>query len=195
LDEKELIQQSKAGNKSAMNTLLKDNYKLVYGYVLKMTGNIQLAEDIVQETMFKAMVNLEKFKPEAKFSTWLVTIATNQYRDMLRKKKRFAEIEDIDIDQIYTNKNRNSIESLAGDSASCMDGIEEQVISKFTVKRVIDILMKLSYEKRASFILKNYYGYKYEEIAQILECPIGTVRSRIHYCVEHILKEFERGEV
>jgi RNA polymerase sigma-70 factor (ECF subfamily) len=172
--ELELLQQAKTGNKSAMNSLLKDNYKILYGYILKMTGNIQNTEDIVQETMLKALINIEKFKPDAKFSTWLITIGTNLYRDSLRKNKRIVELEEAEL---------------------CSNtSIEEEVLARVEFKRAIEILMKLSYEKRAAFILKNYYGYKYEEIAKILDCPIGTVRSRIHYCVQYISNALKGSE-
>ncbi|HBM80053.1 MAG TPA: RNA polymerase sigma factor SigY, partial [Clostridiaceae bacterium] len=57
------------------------------------------------------------------------------------------------------------------------------------------ILLGLPYKKRAVFILKHYYGYKYEEIAKIMDCPIGTVRSRLHYCIDYILDEMERRKM
>jgi RNA polymerase sigma-70 factor, ECF subfamily len=174
VEELELLQRAKTGNKSAMNSLLKDNYKILYGYILKMTGNVQNTEDIVQETMLKAIINIEKFRPDAKFSTWLITIGTNLYRDSLRKNKRIVELED---NEICTNAS-----------------IEEEILARIEVKRAIEILMKLSYEKRAAFILKNYYGYKYEEIAKILDCPVGTVRSRIHYCVQYVFNALKGSE-
>jgi RNA polymerase sigma-70 factor, ECF subfamily len=57
------------------------------------------------------------------------------------------------------------------------------------------ILLSLPYEKRAVFILKHYYGYKYEEISKIMNCPIGTVRSRLHYCIKYIIDEMERRKL
>ena len=57
------------------------------------------------------------------------------------------------------------------------------------------IILKLPYEKRAVFILKHYYGYKYEEISEIIGCPLGTVRSRLHNAVKYIINEIERKEI
>ncbi|MHB1167601.1 MAG: sigma factor, partial [Carboxydocellales bacterium] len=71
MDELELILAAKGGNKSALNTLLTNNYQMVTGYVTKMTGNPERAQDIVQETLLKAVINIGNFKPQAKFSTWL----------------------------------------------------------------------------------------------------------------------------
>lgn len=172
MEEIELIEKAQKGNKSALNTLLANNYSLLKGYIIKMTGNPELAQDIIQDSMLKAVVNINKFKPEAKFSTWLVRIATNVYIDYLRKNKS-TEL----IDELFEDKGKYP---------------EDIAIEKIEYKEAIHILLSLPYEKRAVFILKHYYGYKYEEIAQILDCPVGTVRSRLHNTIKHIISEFER---
>ena len=167
-----LIEKAKSGNKSALNTLLSENYPILQGYVIKMTGNHDVAQDIVQDTMLKAVINIKKFVPKAKFSTWLITIATNLYRDLLRKTKNLEL-----VDEFFRAKE---------------PGPEDSTISKIEYNAVKEILLKLPYEKRAVFILKHYYGYKYEEIAEILKCPIGTVRSRLHNCIKYIISEMDR---
>lgn len=172
MNEIELIEKSKQGDKSALNLLLSANYPILKGYIYKMTGDPHITEDMIQETMLKAILNISKFNPDSKFSTWLIKISINTYRDYLRK-----------------NKITETIENL---SNSTVLPIEESVINQFEYKEVIGILMSMSYEKRAVFILKHYYGYKYEEIASILNCPIGTVRSRLHNCIQYILSVFER---
>ncbi|MBU3097973.1 MULTISPECIES: RNA polymerase sigma factor SigY [Clostridium] len=172
MDNINLIEKAKSGNISALNTLLSANYPILQGYVIKMTGNIDIAQDIVQETMLKAVIHIKKFIPNAKFSTWLITIATNLYRDLLRKTKNLELIsETIETNEISP---------------------ERSVIFNIEYNAVKEILLKLPYEKRAVFILKHYYGYKYEEIAVILKCPIGTVRSRLHNCIKYIILELDR---
>ena len=175
MDEPELINNAKNGNKSALNTLLKDNLNILKGYVIKMVGDPHLAQDIIQDTMLKAVLNINRFQPKAKFSTWLVKIATNVYRDYLRKNKSFEL-----LDEALTQKG---------------SGVEDIVISNFEYKEIMKIILKLPYEKRAVFILKHYYGYRYEEIAVIVDCPLGTVRSRLHNAVKYIVKEIERKEI
>ncbi|ERM91994.1 RNA polymerase sigma factor SigY [Caldanaerobacter subterraneus subsp. yonseiensis KB-1] len=175
MEEKELIYKAKNGNKHALNELLSQNYNTLLGYCIKMTGNPTLAQDIVQDTMLKAILNIKKFAPEAKFSTWLLKIATNTFKDYLRKHKNVELVE-----EISTNNTEN---------------IEETAITNLQYKELMNILMKLPYEKRATFILKHYYGYKYEEIAQILDCPVGTVRSRLHNAIKEIMKEMERRDL
>ncbi|HEY5563703.1 MAG TPA: RNA polymerase sigma factor SigY [Clostridiaceae bacterium] len=175
MDEISLVEEAKKGSRNALNQLLTENYSIVKGYIVKMTGDPNLAQDIIQETMLRACVNISKFKPNAKFSTWLITIATNVYRDMLRKKHPMELIEEtLETKEV---------------------GPEEAFQIKAEYKEALDILLSLPYKKRSVFILKHYYGYKYEEIAQILSCPIGTVRSRLHNCIEYIVSEMERREL
>ena len=175
MDELELINKAKDGNKSALNSLLKDNFGILKGYTIKMVGDPHLAQDIIQDTMLKAVLNINKFEPRAKFSTWLIKISTNVYRDYLRKNKSFELIEEKVADRGKQ--------------------IEDIVISNYEYKEIMKIILKLPYEKRAVFILKHYYGYKYEEISVILGCPLGTVRSRLHNAVKYIISESERKEI
>ena len=172
MDELRLIAEAKKGSKDALNELLTVNYKIVKGYIIKMTGDPNLSQDIIQETMLRACLNISKFKPKAKFSTWLITIATNVYRDMLRKKHP--------MEFITETVENNEL------------GPEKTFEIKSEYKEIMDILIRIPYKKRAVFILKHYYGYKYEEIAKILSCPVGTVRSRLHNCIEYIVSEMER---
>jgi len=172
LSELDLLKEAQKGNKSALNTLLTENYNILKGYIIKMTGNPHISQDILQETMLKAVLNINKFTPHAKFSTWLIKIATNTYKDYLRKNKPSELIE----------------ETLESPGISP----ENLTISKIEYKEIMGILLSLPYEKRAVFILKHYQGYKYEEISEILNCPIGTVRSRLHYCIKYIISEMER---
>ena len=175
MDELELINKAKNGNKSALNSLLKDNFNVLKGYTVKMVGDPHLAQDIIQDTMLKAVLNINKFEPRAKFSTWLIKIATNVYRDYLRKNKSFELIEE---NLFHKGKQ-----------------VEEIVIANYEYREIMKIILKLPYEKRAVFILKHYYGYKYEEISEIINCPLGTVRSRLHNAVKYIIKEIERKEI
>lgn len=175
MDESKLINDAKSGDKYALNLLITENYNIVLGYCIKMTGNISLAQDIAQEAMLKAVLNINKFTPDFKFSSWLIRIAINIYKDFLRKNRITECIDDIDI------FSENSV--------------EDDIINKVRYKEVMKILLSLPYEKRAVFILKHYYGYKYEEISKIMNCPVGTVRSRLHYCIKYILDEMERREL
>lgn len=174
--ELELINRAKNGDKISMNLLISDNYTILKGYIIKMTGNLHLSEDIIQETLLNAIININKFTPKVKFSTWLIKIATNKYRDFLKKKSNVEYVDDIAMD------------------LTLGENPEQLIVLKGEVENIFKILQALSYEKRAVFILKHYYGYSYEEISKILNCPIGTVRSRLHYCIKYILSKMKGDE-
>lgn len=175
LNELELIDRAKNGNKSSMNTLLIENLDILRGYVIKMTADPHLSQDIIQDTMLKAVLNINKFEPKAKFSTWLIKIATNLYRDYLRRSKPIEL-----IDETLEDSGQR---------------VDDAAILRLDYMEIMKILQKLSQEKRSAFILKHYYGYKYAEIAEILSCPVGTVRSRIHNSVKQIITEMELREM
>lgn len=168
LDEKALLEKARSGDRKSLELLLYDNYKIIYGYLLKLTMNEEFTKDITQEVMVKAILNIKKFKGDSKLSTWLISIASNLYKDSIRKNKQTSSI---------------NIEDL---SVKDYQNIEDSFINKDTVRRIESMLKDFPYEKRMVFILKNYYDYSYEEISTILKCPIGTVRSRLHYCIKKL---------
>lgn len=168
MQEQKLVVLAQSGNKEALGILLRDNYPIIYGYLLKVTLNEEEAKDITQEVMVKAIININRFLGEAKFSTWLISIASNTFKDNLRRKKRYSAV---DINEI---------------SLEAPDNVEEQVINKEMIDRLKKSLLKIPEEKRMAFVLKHFYHYSYEEIGQILKCPIGTVRSRLHYCIKKL---------
>lgn len=172
MEEKELLEKSKSGNKSALNTLLQLNYKTVFGFVIKMTGNEVLAQDILQDTLLKAVLNIKRFNESCRFSTWLIQISINLYKDYLKKDTPLQFNEEVIL-------------------ANNFDSNGEQVIKNLQFKDAIAQLKSLPYKQRTSFILKHYYGYSLEEISQIMNCPKGTVKSRISICITSLKKALE----
>jgi len=87
VDEKRLIEEAKRKNKEALHTLIENNLDILSGFVMKMTQDYHFAQDVVQETLLRAIMNIDKFSPDAKFSTWLIKISINVYKDFLKKIK------------------------------------------------------------------------------------------------------------
>ncbi|MGH4122185.1 MAG: RNA polymerase sigma factor SigY [Clostridium sp.] len=169
MDEKELVQRAKDGNKNSLNILFQLNYKMIFGFVIKMTTNESLAQDITQETFLKAVLNIKKFNCDCKFSTWLIKISINLYKDYMKKNKNIEFRQDVI-------------------SIECCENMEEKVMISLQYTEAIEQLRKMSYNKRTSFILKHYYGYSLEEISKIMDCPQGTVKSRISNCISSLRK-------
>ena len=170
LKEDNLIARAKDGDKYAFEILINNNFHILKGYVLKLTCNKDLAEDIIQDTLLSAVVHIDSFTPKAKFSTWLIKIATNKYRDYLRKYKETEILLDV-LPSSYS--------------------IEDELIQKQDLETVLKILKEMPNDKRTVFILKHYYGYSYDEISDIVNCPIGTVRSRLHYGIKDIITKMK----
>lgn len=171
-NEENLIKRARDGDKYAFEILISNNLSLLKGYILKLTCNKDLTEEILQDTLLSAVVHIDSFIPKAKFSTWLIKIATNKYRDYLRKIKETDILLDI-IPSSYS--------------------LEEEIIKREELEEVLKILKSMPDDKRIVFILKHYYGYSYEEISAVVNCPIGTVRSRLHYGIKEILSKFKGG--
>lgn len=172
-NEENLLKLAKQGDKFAFEILISNNMAILKGYVIKLTCNIDLAEDIIQDTLLSAVVNIDSFMPNAKFSTWLIKIATNKYKDYLRKNKETDILEDSMVSSY---------------------SLENEVLKNEDVKEVMDILKNMKSDKRTIFILKHYYGYSYEDISKIVGSPVGTVRSRLHYGIKDIVSKFKGGK-
>lgn len=176
MDEIELIRKAQDGNKHAMNMLLQNNYKALYGFTLKMTADEELTQDVVQEACLRAVVNINKFRGKSKFQSWLISISINYYRDFLRKNKKIEYADEIEIKVSSKDESDN-------------------IIDRLQVQEVLKELRSMPYDKRISFILKHYYGYTYEEISKMFDCSEGTVKSRIFYTASKLKKKFLKSEV
>lgn len=169
MEEWELVERAQKGDQRSMEELLQGNYSMLKGYLVKVTLDPELAADLTQETMVKAIGQIRRFKGHAKFSTWLISIGSNLFRDHVRRDRRLLVTDDLDS----------------------FGGITEMK----DLRLILDeMLAKLPREKRMVLILKHYFGYSYEEIGKILGCPVGTVKSRMYYCMDFLQKQMERGK-
>lgn len=165
MNEQELIEKSQAGDIEAFGELISIYEKKIYNLAYRISGNSEDAFDISQETFIKIFKNIQKFKGESSFSTWIYRIATNMAYDFLKyeaKPKRSLDDEE------------NPIEILDKSISP-----EQSVEADERLKTVKLALGKISLEFRQVIVLRDIEGYSYEEIAQILNIELGTVKSRI----------------
>ncbi|MFC5648697.1 RNA polymerase sigma factor SigY [Paenibacillus solisilvae] len=163
------------GDNHALATLLRDNYTVLYRYLLKITMNRSMAEDLAQETMLRAIERIRTFEQKSKFSTWLIAIATRLYMDEMRKKQRERKWQ----------TQEQAMAALRFDAAMKQDDWPD----------ALDALGALNYDIRVPILLKHYYGFDYEEIARWLGIPIGTVKSRLHNGLKQLRKELSDDEI
>jgi RNA polymerase sigma-70 factor (ECF subfamily) len=144
-------------------------------FSLKLTGNAVDAEDLYQDTAVRIITNAEKYKPGTNFKAWAVTIMRNIFINNYRKKMRRNMI----IDQTPNNYYLNS-----GNETVVNDG-ESQV----AYGELIELVDRLPDDFKTPFIMA-YKGYKYEEIAEELGSPLGTIKSRIFFARKKLQKMY-----
>jgi RNA polymerase sigma-70 factor (ECF subfamily) len=172
LIEYRIVKRAKKGDRLAFAELVELYKDKLYNLSYRMTGNPQEAEDVAQEAFLKAYANLEKYDPKHKFSTWIYRIATNLCIDRMRKKKPDysldAEVDGIEGGDMYSRLPSSELTP------------EEEVVRAEMQSEVQQAIANLPENYRAAVILKYMHDMSLQEIADILEVPVSTVKTRIH---------------
>ncbi|NOU16697.1 MAG: sigma-70 family RNA polymerase sigma factor [Bacteroidales bacterium] len=185
-----LVDQAIQGDQKAYAELL-DRYKdAIYFMLLKMVNNKSDAEDLTIEAFGKAFKNIHQYTPNYAFSTWLFKIATNNCIDFIRKKK--ANL--ISIDNTAEDQEGPISSPTAHLQSSNLDP-EEQLIKEQNIKLIQEVVGKLKPRYRKLIELRYFSEFSYEEIADELGLPIGTVKAQLFRAREllfNILKNSPR---
>ena len=167
-----LVRRVKKGEYSAFDLLVLKYQSRVIAISTKFVKDIQLAEDIAQESFFKAYKSIDSFREESAFYTWLYRITANTAINYLSSKKRKSELLEADV----SNREGESIDIFdipGGESP-------EDILNANSLREdIFKNMSNLPEEIRTAVTLREFEGLSYEEIAEILGCPLGTVRSRI----------------
>lgn len=139
---------------------------LLHSFAYNLTKNVEDAKDLYQETAFRALTNRDKFRPGTNFKAWLFTIMKNIFINNYRKKTKANTIMDSTENLYYINSG----------SAVISNGAESNIM----MKELIKMIDELDSSVRVPFLM-HYQGFKYQEIAEHLELPLGTVKSRIFF--------------
>lgn len=177
-DESRLIRQFKAGDSSTFEPIIKTYQDRIYNLCYYLLGNPQDAEDAAQEVFIKAFRNLKGFRPEASLYTWLYRIGVNTCLDQKRKLRP------------EPLGNESQAEGLASTEPSP----ERRYESKEIGQAINSALEHLSKNSRAVIVLKEIEGLPYEEIAEVLNASVGTIKSRLSRAREE-LRRLLRGKV
>lgn len=180
-EDQRLIKLAREGNQKAFETLLKKYRNLVYHVMIKMVRNPQEAEDLSQEAFIKAFNALASFNEEFAFSTWLMKIATNNCIDYLRKKK----LRTYSIDEpIKYKEEQVQIELPDHDPTP-----EKSLLNEERSKLINEAIQSLPPRYRHVIVLRHQEEKSYEDIAEILKLPLGTVKARIFRAREMLNKK------
>jgi len=145
---------------------------ILYNYALRMTGSRDDAHDLVQETYLKAYRFWDKYEKGTNIRAWLFRIMKNSYINRYRKEVK--EPETVDYEEIQNFYN------IIRDEATDPNDLEEKIFGGLLEDDVAKALESLPEDFRTVVILCDIEGLSYEEISEFVECPIGTVRSRLH---------------
>jgi RNA polymerase sigma-70 factor, ECF subfamily len=137
-------------------------------FAISLSGNVDRADDLVQETMLRALANIHSFQPGTNMSAWLFTILRNLFRSEYRKRRR--EVEDTD-----------------GSFAEGLKSHPEQ-LGRVEFQEFRTALAQLPAEQREALILVGASGFSYEEAADICECAVGTIKSRVNRARSRLAK-------
>lgn len=172
MDENKLVKKAVNGDNSAFEALMEEHMGIIYNIALRMAANQDDAEDMTQEIMIKIFRSLGSFKGNSKFSTWIYRVAVNTCLDELKKKKNKKHLS---LDAEISGDDGESQIEIRDDSPS-----PEKLAEQNELRDMVASAVKLlSDEHRAVIVLRDIRGMSYSEIAEILGCSDGTVKSRI----------------
>ena len=167
-----LVRRAKRGDYKAFDLLVLKYQSRIAGLALTFVKDRHLAEDIAQESFIKAFKSLESFREESAFYTWLYRIAANTSKNYLTSKKRKKEYSESEI--LSSEEASVDIFDIPGG-----DSPEEILAANNLREMIFESLSNLPEDIRTAISLREFEGLSYEEISEVLDCPIGTVRSRI----------------
>jgi len=169
--EAKLLENAIQGDVDSFEKLIKTYNRYVYNIAYRMMGNEEDAKDMSQEALIKAYRNIGNFKMESSFSTWLYRIVINACKDELRKRKEAT----YSLDETYDGNDNLKYEISDQESDPIL--VYEKVELKANIESALN---QLSDDGKSVVVLKDILGYSYDEIGEILQIPIGTVRSRLN---------------
>jgi RNA polymerase sigma-70 factor (ECF subfamily) len=182
--DEELVASSLAGDASAFDLLVLRWDRKIQGAIYRVMGSEEEARDLCQEAFLKAYRALPGFKGEARFSSWLYQIALNLCRDRMRRRRGRVLVS---LDALDTDAQG----PLLREEASAQDLVEARDVQD----RVRAAVMALPEEQREVIVLKEYQGLTFQEIAEVLDLPVSTVKTRLYRGLDRMRERLSREGV
>ncbi|HEU4749249.1 MAG TPA: sigma-70 family RNA polymerase sigma factor [Gemmatimonadaceae bacterium] len=176
VSDQQVVVFAQEGREDAYRELIRRYERPVYSLIYRMVRDNETAEDLAQETFIKVLNHIDRYRPEFKFSSWLFKIANNITIDHLRRRQ-------LDTISIEGSPDAVTGESMRATAVTVKSGGEsplEAMESKELGAAIEAAIAKLRPEYRACIILRHVEDYSYDEIAEIVKLPLGTVKTYIH---------------
>jgi RNA polymerase sigma-70 factor (ECF subfamily) len=185
LTDQEVVALARAGKEAAYRELLRRYERPVFTLIFRMVHDRALAEDLAQDTFIKVLNALESYRSEFRFSSWIFKIANNVSIDHLRKR----ELNTLSLDGAPDARTPDEVEATALQAVDRTESPLAELESRELGGMIERAVAKLRPEYRACILLRHVEGRTYEEIAETLDLPLGTVKTYIHRA-RHELREY-----
>ena len=174
--DQEVVVLAKSGKDAAYRELVRRYERPVFSLIYRMVRDRELAEDLAQETFVKALNAIESYRPEFKFSSWIFKIANNAAIDHLRRR----ELDTLSLDGSPNAETADAVEATALQVSDRTETPLEELEARELGGAIEVAIGRLRPEYRACILLRHVEGRPYEEIAEMLSLPLGTVKTYIH---------------
>lgn len=182
--DEELVARSVGGDLDSFNQLVVRWERPIYALAYRVIGREEDARDVCQEAFLRAFRGLAAFRGQAKFSSWLYRITLNLCRDWIRRQKRTPVVQ--------APEGLNLIEMAAEQEPA--ESIEELVARRDMGRAVAKAMAMLPQEQRTAIVLKEYHGLTFQEIADMLGCPLSTVKTRLYQGLSVLRKQLDAAD-
>ena len=182
----------KAGDVRSFEQLVRRHRGAVYNFLFRLSGNRQRAEDLLQETWLKVVRSAGTYEAKAKFTTWVYTIARNLCMDAMRKDS-YRKADSLEAP---AGGSDGEDERSLGEKVPSNDAAPDRAAHAAALRPVLEkALGKLPAEQREVFVLREYHGVQFKEIAEVTGVPENTVKSRMRYALEALRKSLAAAGV
>ncbi|MFP6753732.1 MAG: sigma-70 family RNA polymerase sigma factor [Pirellulaceae bacterium] len=190
-DEQLVVTYRTSGDREVFALLVRRYERELYSYLRRYLGNAEMAEDVFQATFLQVHLKCDRFDESRRFRPWLYTVATNQAIDAQRRNKRHRMVS---LDRSVSADNVDIgalVDLLEGDERDPLENVSQLERGQW----VQEALDGLSESMRSVVHLVYYQGMKYREAAEILDIPVGTVKSRLHAAIIKLYETWDKPEV
>ncbi len=185
--DQEIVALARGGEEPAYRELVRRYERPLFSLLYRMVRDRELAEDLAQETFVKALNAIESYRPEYKFSSWIFKIANNAAIDHLRRR----ELDTLSLEGSPHAETPEAIEATALQIGDRQESPLDEVEARELGGEIEAAIAKLRPEYRSCILLRHVEGRAYEEIAEILGLPLGTVKTYIHRARNELRRELE----
>ncbi len=183
--DEELVARATAGDLESFNQLVRRWERPIFALAYRTLGREEDARDVVQDAFLRAYRGLPRFKGEAKFSSWLYRITLNLCRDWIRRERRAP---------IVPTPGGADPNTFADEQVSPATSVEELVGRRQMSEAVAQAMAELPEDQRTAILMKEYHGLTFQEIADTLQCPLSTVKTRLYQGLSVLRRRLERRQ-